>query len=163
MEKWIYFNFYFLFHYFFYPSLRNSNKKENQYGTFPVVKQGEVSKKGFYVLLTYSLDCQIYHICLHLWQVFWASFVASYLCQQLQDARSVLSYKNCYNWSQNMTFLTVQTVFSTFLSHDRMILGNVGISPRPSICLTRNNAQRRWVLIGSLTGAICKFLVRWIH
>ena len=43
-----------------------------------------------------------------------------------------------------MTLLTVQTVCTTFLSHDGMILGNVGISPRPSSCLTRNNAQRRF-------------------
>ena len=43
-----------------------------------------------------------------------------------------------------MTLFTVQTVCSTFLSHDGMILGNVGISPRPSSCLTRNNAQRRF-------------------
>ena len=42
-----------------------------------------------------------------------------------------------------MTLITVQTVCTTFLSHDGMIFGNVGISPMPSSCLTHNNAQRR--------------------
>ena len=43
-----------------------------------------------------------------------------------------------------MTLITVQTVCTTFLSHDGMIFGNVGISPMPSSCLTHNNAQRRF-------------------
>ena len=72
-----------------------------------------------------------------------APLVTSYLCQ-LQDSTSVLSYKNCFKWSLNMTLITVQTVCTTFLSEDGMIFGNVGISPMPSSCLTHNNAQRRF-------------------
>ena len=126
-------------HYFF--TRRLKPKKENhQSGTFSVVKQGEVSKKGFYILRTVQIvKCIIFTFTCSVLVL----LVTSYLWQ-LQDSTSVLSYKNCFKWSQNMTFTTVQTVCSTFLSHDGMILGNVGISPRPSSCLTRNNAQRRF-------------------
>ena len=41
-------------------------------------------------------------------------------------------------------FLRSRRYALLFVSHDGMILGNVGISPRPSSCLTRNNAQRRF-------------------
>ena len=42
------------------------------------------------------------------------------------------------------TFYGLDGMHYFFLSHDGMILGNVGISLRPSSCLTRNNAQRRF-------------------